>query len=36
MIKFLIIGTYVAHKVYWKRTNRMNTIEWKKFFPKEV
>lgn len=32
MIKFLIIGMYVAHKVYWKRSHREVTIEWEDFF----
>jgi hypothetical protein len=34
MIKMIIIGSYIAHKVYWKRTHRENTIKWNKFFAK--
>jgi hypothetical protein len=32
MIKFMIIGCYIAHKIYWKRVNREVTIQWDDFF----
>jgi hypothetical protein len=31
MIKTLIIGAYVAHKIWWKRQNRQVTIAFKTF-----
>jgi hypothetical protein len=33
MIKTLIIGTYICHKIYWKRTHKQRVIKWDKFFP---
>lgn len=34
MIKMIIIGAYVCHKVYWKRTHKEQKIGWNKFFAK--
>lgn len=36
IIKSIVIGCYVAHKVYWKRTHREQTMKWSKFFTKGV
>jgi hypothetical protein len=32
MIKFFIIGAYIAHKIWWKRTHREITVSWEDFF----
>lgn len=32
MIKWIFIGCYVAHKVWWKRAHRETVIEWEDFF----
>jgi hypothetical protein len=33
MIKTLVIGCYIAHKIYWKKTHKERTIKWVRFFP---
>lgn len=30
-MKWLIIGAYVAHKIWWKRQNRLVSIQFKTF-----
>lgn len=34
MVKFAIIGAYVAHKVYWKRKYKERSVRWNTFFKK--
>lgn len=34
MIKTIIIGAYIAHKVYWKRTHVERSVKWNTFFAK--
>lgn len=32
MIKFVLIGSYIAHKIYWKHANKKVLISWNSFF----
>lgn len=32
MIKMIIIGAYVCHKIYWKRQNKTRSVKWAGFF----
>lgn len=32
MIKMIIIGAYICHKIYWKRTHRTRKVKWEGFF----
>lgn len=32
MVKTIIIGCYIAHKIWWKRTHKERTVKWNKFF----
>ncbi|KAF0822495.1 hypothetical protein KIS1582_3712 [Cytobacillus firmus] len=32
MIKFVLIGAYIAHKIYWKQANKRVLIPWSNFF----
>jgi hypothetical protein len=36
MIKFLIIGAYIGHKVYWKKAHKQRVMKWEVFFTKGV
>lgn len=32
MIKTIIIASYIAHKIWWKKVNKETVISWKDFF----
>ena len=32
MIKTLIIGGYIVHKIWWKRQHKERVISWQKFW----
>jgi hypothetical protein len=34
MIKMIIIGAYVCHKIHWKKTHKECKVNWNKFFAK--
>lgn len=34
MVKTIIIGAYICHKIYWKRTNKIKLIAFDKFMVK--
>ena len=34
MIKMMIIGCYVIHKIHWKKTHKERKVSWNKFFEK--
>jgi hypothetical protein len=33
ILKTIIIGAYITHKIYWKRTHKQRHIKWDRFFP---
>ncbi|MBM7592227.1 hypothetical protein JOD01_003889 [Brevibacillus fulvus] len=33
-IKYIVIGGYVCHKVWWNRQNRTKHMTWEQFFKK--